>query len=100
MKTRCPFGYLVFILQGCGIRTYLNAICQWQIAATSSKLVLFLRPGDYYGFGVQILKYADRFLFGHTGNDDPYHTAVFADKKIGYGVAVFIYTMFTALPQW
>ena len=45
IKTRYPFGYLVFILGWDSNRS--NAICRWHIAATSSK------TGGFFDFFLQ-----------------------------------------------
>lgn len=49
-----------------------------------------INPGDYYGLGIHIHAYKDRFFYGHSGNIHPYNTALFVDHVTGIGVAVFI----------
>lgn len=65
---------------------------------TSKHMANRTRLGDFYGLGVQLHKYTDRYLLGHTGNYDPYNTCVFADPKTGYGVAVLINTDAVGVP--
>lgn len=49
-------------------------------------------PGNYYGLGVSIRKYAERFLYGHAGNYHPYNSSVYFDQKTGCGIV----TMFNS----
>ena len=49
-------------------------------------------PGNYYGLGVAMHKYADRFLYGHKGNYHPYNSSVFFDQKTSCGIV----TMFNS----
>lgn len=47
-------------------------------------------PGDYYGLGIHLHAFKDRFLYGHSGNIHPYNTSLFVDNETGLGIAVFI----------
>lgn len=46
-------------------------------------------PKTYYGFGTFVRAYKDRYIYGHTGNYDPYNSSIFVDKKTGCGVVTF-----------
>lgn len=46
-------------------------------------------PEIYYGYGTFVRAYKDRYIYGHTGNYDPYNSSIFVDHKIGYGVVTF-----------
>lgn len=47
-------------------------------------------PGSFYGLGLFVRPYSDRYVYGHTGNYDPYNSSVFVDKKTGLGVVVLM----------
>lgn len=49
-------------------------------------------PAVYYGYAVMARAYKDRYIYGHTGNYDPYNSSIFVDFKTGYGVV----TMFNS----
>ena len=49
-----------------------------------------INPGDYYGLGIHIHKYEDRFFYGHSGNIHPYNTSVFVDYETGLGVVTLM----------
>ena len=44
------------------------------------------KHGVYYGLGAFVCPYADRYIYGHTGNYDPYNSSIFVDKKTNCGV--------------
>jgi len=46
-------------------------------------------PEIYYGYGTFVRAYKDRYIYGHTGNYDPYNSSVFVDYRTGYGVVTF-----------
>ena len=52
-------------------------------------------PEDYYGLGMFIKPYADGFMYGHTGNYEPYNSSVFYSKEKGYGVVTLFNTPVT-----
>jgi len=60
-------------------------------------------PGGFYGLGIFINPYADGFIYGHTGNYEPYNSSVFYCKEKGYGVVTLFNTsapeLRTAIPQ-
>ncbi|MBQ6899513.1 MAG: beta-lactamase family protein [Firmicutes bacterium] len=47
-------------------------------------------PGDFYGLGIHIHAFANRFMYGHSGNMHPYNTALFTDQQTGLGVVVLM----------
>ena len=47
-------------------------------------------PGSFYGLGMFVRPYVDRYVYGHTGNYDPYNSSIFIDKKTGLGVVVLL----------
>lgn len=49
-------------------------------------------PGSFYGLGLFISPFKDRFIYGHTGNYDPYNSSIFVDKKTGVGVVTLYNT--------
>ena len=48
--------------------------------------------GTYYGYGIFVKPFADRCIYGHTGNYDPYNSSIFIDRKTGLGVTVLVNT--------
>ena len=48
--------------------------------------------GTYYGYGLFVKPFADRYIYGHTGNYDPYNSSIFVDNKTGLGVTVLVNT--------
>ena len=48
--------------------------------------------GDKYGYTIMLHPFEDRVLIGHKGSAPPYCSALFTDKKSGYGVALLINT--------
>lgn len=46
-------------------------------------------PEVHYGYGAFVRTYKARYIYGHTGNYDPYNSSVFVDYKTGYGVVTF-----------
>ena len=46
--------------------------------------------GAYYGYGMLIYPLADRYVYGHNGNIDPYNSSIFVDYKTGLGVVVLM----------
>lgn len=46
--------------------------------------------GTYYGYGMFVRPFADRYVYGHNGNLDPYNSSVFVDHKTGLGVTVLM----------
>ena len=49
-------------------------------------------PGSYYGLGLYVRPFKDYYIYGHTGNYDPYNSSIFIDKKTGYGVVTLYNT--------
>ena len=47
-------------------------------------------PGAFCGLGMFVQPFKDRFIYGHTGNYDPYNSSIFVDKKTGVGVVVLV----------
>lgn len=47
-------------------------------------------PGSFYGLGLFVRPFADRYIYGHTGNYDPYNSSIFVDNKTGLGVVVLL----------
>lgn len=47
-------------------------------------------PGSFYGLGLFVRPYSDRYIYGHTGNYDPYNSSIFVDKKTGLGIVVLL----------
>jgi CubicO group peptidase (beta-lactamase class C family) len=46
--------------------------------------------GTYYGYGMFVKPYKDRYVYGHTGNYNPYNSSIFMDKKTQLGVVVLM----------
>ena len=42
--------------------------------------------------GMFVRPYADRYIYGHTGNYDPYNSSVFVDNKTVLGVVTLYNT--------
>ena len=49
-----------------------------------------INPGDYYGLGIHIHHFEDRFFYGHSGNIHPYNTSLFVDPETGLGVVTLM----------
>jgi CubicO group peptidase (beta-lactamase class C family) len=49
-------------------------------------------PGSFYGLGLFIRPFEDHYIYGHTGNYDPYNSSIFIDPKTGYGVVTLYNT--------
>lgn len=47
-------------------------------------------PGSYYGLGMFVCPYKERYIYGHTGNYDPYNSSYFFNKETGYGVVTML----------
>ncbi len=52
-------------------------------------------PGSFYGLGLFVRPFKDHYIYGHTGNYDPYNSSIFVDKKTGYGVVTLYNTNHT-----
>ena len=48
--------------------------------------------GAFYGFGVTVRPYKDRYMYGHNGNKAPYVSSWHIDRKKGIGVVVYMNT--------
>ncbi|MBQ7767763.1 MAG: serine hydrolase [Oscillospiraceae bacterium] len=46
--------------------------------------------GTYYGYGMLIYPFGDRYVYGHNGNLDPYNSSIFIDHKTGLSVTVLM----------
>lgn len=49
-------------------------------------------PGHYYGLGMFVRPFRDRYIYGHTGNYAPYNSSYFVDMKTGCGVTTMFNT--------
>lgn len=47
-------------------------------------------PGSFYGLGMFVRPFRERYIYGHTGNYDPYNSSYFFDEKTGYGVVTLL----------
>ena len=47
-------------------------------------------PGSFYGLGMFVRPYKDRYIYGHNGNYDPYNSSIFVDPKTGLGMVVLM----------
>ena len=47
-------------------------------------------PGSFYGLGMFVRPYKDRYIYGHNGNYDPYNSSIFVDHKTGLGIVVLM----------
>ena len=47
-------------------------------------------PGSFYGLGMFVRPYKDRYVYGHNGNYDPYNSSIFVDHKTGLGIVVLM----------
>ena len=60
-------------------------------ADMSSKHILCeVESGTYYGLGLFVRPFKGRYIYGHTGNYDPYNSSIFVDKKTGLGIVVLL----------
>jgi len=48
--------------------------------------------GTYYGLGIFIRPFGGRYIYGHTGNYDPYNSSIFVDPATGLGVVTLYNT--------
>ncbi len=47
-------------------------------------------PGEYYGLGIFVRPFGDGYIYGHTGNYEPYNSSFFVDKGKGIGVVTML----------
>lgn len=84
----CKFAR--FFLNGGVSDTGVRVLTEKSFADMISKHALKSEvPETYYGFGTFARAYKDRYIYGHTGNYDPYNSSIFVDPKTGYGVVTF-----------
>ena len=56
-----------------------------------------LDPEVNYGYGIFARAFKDRYIYGHTGNYDPYNSSVYVDYKTGCGVVTFFNSHITEI---
>ena len=87
----CEFAR--FLLRGGVTKTGEHLLSEESLADMCSKHILRdNETGTFYGLGMFVRPFADRYIYGHTGNYDPYNSSAFLDYKTGLGVVTLYNT--------
>lgn len=87
----CKFAR--FLLRGGVTEAGERLLTEESFADMCSKHVLReTTTGTFYGLGMFVRPFADRYIYGHTGNYDPYNSSIFVDHKTGLGVVTLYNT--------
>ena len=80
-----------FLLRGGVTDSGERLLTQESFANMCSKHILReADTGTYYGYGLFVKPFGGRYIYGHTGNYDPYNSSIFIDHKTGLGVVILV----------